>query len=61
MGTSPRHTQRGLRKIFLCMKGGEEVYIPEFVCGIGFTLAVEVLAAVIWSIYDDKKKRKGKK
>lgn len=43
------------------MKGGEEVYIPEFVCGIGFTLAVEVLAAVIWSIYDDKKKRKGKK
>lgn len=34
------------------------MYIPEFVCGIGATLIVEVIAAVIWVIRDDRKKKK---
>lgn len=34
------------------------MYISEFVCGIGFTLIAEIVAAVIWAIYDGKKKKK---
>lgn len=34
-----------------------KTYISEFVCGIGFTIFAEVVAAIIWSIYDRRKKR----
>ncbi len=34
------------------------MYIPEFVCGIFATLIVEVLAAIVWSIISEKKKKK---
>lgn len=35
-----------------------KTYISEFVCGIGFTIFAEVVAAIIWSIYDRRKKEK---
>lgn len=35
-----------------------KTYIPEFICGIGFTIIVEIVAVVVWSIYDDKKSKK---
>lgn len=34
------------------------MYIPEFVCGIGFTLITEVVLLVAWSIYDSRKKKR---
>lgn len=34
------------------------MYIPEFICGIFITLVVEIIAAVIWAIHDEKKKKK---
>lgn len=34
------------------------MYIPEFVCGALSTVIVEIIAAVIWAIHDDKKKKK---
>lgn len=34
------------------------MYIPEFACGIFATLIVEVLAAIVWSIISEKKKKK---
>lgn len=33
------------------------MYIPEFVCGAGAMLIVEVVAAIIWAIRNDKKKK----
>ena len=35
-----------------------KTYISDFVCGIGFTIFAEVVAAVIWAIYDRRKKEK---
>lgn len=32
------------------------MYIPEFVCGIAFTVIAEIIIAVIWVISDSKKK-----
>lgn len=34
------------------------MYISDFVCGIGATLIAEIVSAVIWTIYDGKKKKK---
>lgn len=34
------------------------MYIPEFVCGIVATLIAEIAAAIIWGIFDVKKKKK---
>ncbi len=33
------------------------MYIPEFVCGIFAVLIAEVIAAIIWGIRNDKKKK----
>lgn len=35
--------------------------IPPFFCGIGFTIGVEIVIAVILAIYGDKKASKPKK
>lgn len=35
-----------------------KTYISDFVCGIGFTIFAEVVAAIIWAIYDRRKKEK---
>lgn len=34
-----------------------KVYISEFVCGVLSTVIVEIIAAIIWAIHDDKKKK----
>lgn len=34
------------------------MYIPEFVCGVGATLLAELMAAIVWTIRDNKKKKK---
>lgn len=34
------------------------MYIPEFWCGVGMTIVVEVVAIVIWAIIDTHKKKK---
>ncbi len=33
------------------------MYIPEFVCGIGFTILVEIALLFIYAIYDNNKKK----
>lgn len=33
------------------------MYIPEFVCGVVATFLVEIIAGIIYVIYDDKKKK----
>jgi hypothetical protein len=38
------------------MKGSGKLYIPEFVCGIIATIAVEILAIIIFGIYHSKNK-----
>lgn len=32
------------------------MYIPEFICGIVFTLIAEIVIAVIWAMSNGKKK-----
>lgn len=34
------------------------MYIPEFWCGVGMTIIVEVVAIVIWAVIDTHKKKK---
>lgn len=35
--------------------GDVKMYIPEFVCGIVATLIVEIIAAIIYAIHNNKK------
>ena len=34
------------------------MYISEFVCGIGATIVAEIIAIVLWAVYDNKWKKK---
>lgn len=34
------------------------MYIPEFVCGIGATILVEIVLLIVYAIYDSGKKKK---
>lgn len=36
------------------------MYIPEFVCGIAFTLFAEVFLLVLWAMFDSEFKKKKK-
>ncbi len=34
------------------------MYIPEFVCGIAFTIIAEVFILVLWAMIDSENKKK---
>lgn len=33
------------------------MYIPEFACGVAATFLVEIIACIIYAIYENKKKK----
>lgn len=37
------------------------MYIPEFWCGVGATIIAEIVAIIIYAVYDSTKKKVGGK
>lgn len=38
-------------------EGQDKMYISEFVCGIGITIIAEIIAIVLWAVYDRNHKK----
>lgn len=37
------------------------MYVPPFVCGIFFTIIVEIAAVIVWAVVADHKNKKRRK